>query len=90
MVCDKETCDVSPLVLPDPTWPERTIRNWSEGRGWRKNIDRVCAKGGSTELPVRSGLASASVVDSVLFDGVSYLGLAAWGCTEACVGWRNG
>jgi len=21
MVCDKEACDVSPLVLPDPTWP---------------------------------------------------------------------
>jgi len=37
MVCDKEMCDVSPLVLPDPTWPERTIRNWSEGQGWRND-----------------------------------------------------
>ena len=37
MVCDEETCDVSPLVLPDPTWPERTIRNWSEDQGWRND-----------------------------------------------------
>ena len=37
MVCDKEMCDTAPLVLPVPTWPERTARNWSEGRGWRND-----------------------------------------------------
>jgi hypothetical protein len=37
MVCDKEMCDASPLVLPVPNWPERTARNWSEDRGWRND-----------------------------------------------------
>ena len=37
MVCDKEMCDTSPLVLPDSTWPERTTRNWSENQGWRND-----------------------------------------------------
>jgi hypothetical protein len=37
MVCDKEMCDASPLVLPDATWPERTARNWSEDHGWRND-----------------------------------------------------
>jgi len=60
-------------------------------RSWgHLNIDRVRAKGRSTELPVRSGSASTSVADSVLFHGVSHLGLAARGYTKANVGWGNG
>jgi hypothetical protein len=37
MVCDNVMCDTPPLTLPNPTWPERRVRNWSEDRGWRND-----------------------------------------------------